>query len=65
MTGRVRRRYRHISDMTRWPLPSAIALLAMTVQQVTGPSLGPWGADQAAVAMPGVLDAQPVASSIY
>ena len=42
-----------------------IALLAMMVQQLTGPSLGPWGADQAAVAMPGVLDAQPVASSIY
>ena len=42
-----------------------IALLATMIQHWTGPSLGPWGADQAAAAMPGVLDAQPVASSAF
>lgn len=42
-----------------------IALLATMVQQAIGPSLGPWGADQAAASMPGVLDAQPVASSVF
>jgi hypothetical protein len=42
-----------------------IALIATMIQQWTGPSLGPWGADQAAASMPGVLDAQPVASSTF
>lgn len=41
-----------------------IAFMALMIQQLTGPSLGPWGAEQAAASsMPGVLDAQPVASA--
>ena len=39
-------------------IAAGVAVLAMLVQQ---PSLGPWGAEQAAVSMPGVLEAQPVA----
>ncbi|MCS6625319.1 hypothetical protein N0B44_20615 [Roseibacterium beibuensis] len=42
-------------------IAGVIAAMAMMVQQWTQPSLGPWGADQASVAMPDVLDAQPVA----
>ena len=41
-----------------------IAFMALMFQQSTQPSLGPWGADQASVAMPDVLDAQPVASAL-
>lgn len=46
-----------------WALLMAIliAVLAMTLQQWMQPSLGPWGADQAAASIPDVLDAQPVA----
>lgn len=40
-----------------------IAFMALMFQQSTQPSLGPWGAEQASVAMPDVLDAQPVASA--
>lgn len=48
-----------------WALLMAclIAGLALLVQQWTQPSLGPWGADQAAVSMPDVLDAQPITST--
>jgi hypothetical protein len=42
----------------------SIAAVAMLVQQWTQPSLGPWGSERVAVSMPGVLDAQPVASSL-
>lgn len=45
-------------------IAAVIAAVAMLVQQLTGPSLGPWGVEQAAAAMPGVLDAQPVTSSL-
>lgn len=41
-----------------------IAFMALMFQQSTQPSLGPWGAEQASVAMPDVLDAQPVASAL-
>lgn len=49
-----------------WALLAAalIAASAMMVQQRTGPSLGPWGAEQATVSMPDVLDAQPIVSSL-
>lgn len=49
-----------------WALLAAavIAAAAMTIQQLTGPSLGPWGAEQATVSMPDVLDAQPIASTL-
>ncbi|HEY0598479.1 hypothetical protein [Brevundimonas sp.] len=43
-------------------IAAMIALMALMIQQWTRPSLGPWGADQAAASMPGVLDAQPIAS---
>ncbi|WP_298744304.1 hypothetical protein [uncultured Brevundimonas sp.] len=42
-------------------IAALIAILAMVVQQWTPPSLGPWGAEQAAASTPGILDAQPVA----
>ncbi len=45
-------------------IAGVIAFMALLFQQWTQPSLGPWGADQAAVSMPGVLDAQPVASTL-
>ena len=45
-------------------IAGVIAFTALMLQQLTGPSLGPWGAEQAAVAMPDVLDAQPVASGL-
>ncbi len=50
----------------RWALLIAamIAAAAMLMQQLTSPSLGPWGVEQAAASMPGVLDAQPVTSSL-
>jgi hypothetical protein len=46
-------------------IAAGIAVLAMMIQQLTGPSLGPWGGDQAAASMPGVLEAQPVAASAF
>ncbi|HYC98434.1 hypothetical protein [Brevundimonas sp.] len=46
-------------------IAAGIAVFGLMVQQWTGPSLGPWGGDQAAASMPGVLDAQPVASSAF
>lgn len=45
-------------------IASLIAFMALMIQQWTQPSLGPWGGDQAAVSIPGVLDAQPVASGL-
>lgn len=45
-------------------IAAMIAVFGLAVQQWTQPSLGPWGADQAAASIPGVLDAQPVASSL-
>ena len=42
-------------------IAAMIAALALVIQQWTQPSLGPWGAEQAAASIPGVLDAQPVA----
>ena len=42
-------------------IAAIIAALTLIVQQWTQPSLGPWGAEQAAASIPGVLDAQPVA----
>jgi hypothetical protein len=42
-------------------IAAMIAAFALVIQQWTQPSLGPWGAEQAAAAIPGVLDAQPVA----
>ncbi|GAA0869830.1 hypothetical protein GCM10009116_16660 [Brevundimonas basaltis] len=45
-------------------IAGVIAFLALLFQQSTQPSLGPWGADQASVAMPDVLDAQPIASTL-
>ena len=49
-----------------WALLIAIviAAVAMLVQPWTQPSLGPWGAEQAAVSTPDVLDAQPIASGL-
>ena len=49
-----------------WTLLAAavIAASAMMVQQLTGPSLGPWGMEQATVSMPDVLDAQPIVSGL-
>ena len=44
-------------------IAALIAAGGWMIQQWTGPSLGPWGMDQAAVSMPDVLDAQPVAST--
>lgn len=46
-----------------WALLIAVivAVLAMVIQQ---PSLGPWSAEQASASLPGVLDAQPVASGL-
>ena len=40
-------------------IAALIAVAAVTIQQFTGPSLGPWGVEQAAATLPGVLDAQP------
>ena len=45
-------------------IAGVIAMMALMIQQWTQPSLGPWGADQASVAMPDVLDARPIASSL-
>jgi hypothetical protein len=45
-------------------IAGVIAFTASMVQQWTQPSLGPWGAEQASVAMPDVLDAQPVTSAL-
>lgn len=45
-------------------IAGVIAFMALLFQQSTQPSLGPWGAEQASVAMPDVLDAQPVGSSL-
>jgi hypothetical protein len=45
-------------------IAGVIAFSALLFQQSTRPSLGPWGAEQASVAMPDVLDAQPVASAL-
>lgn len=45
-------------------IAGVIAFTALIIQQSTQPSLGPWGAEQASVAMPDVLDAQPVASAL-
>lgn len=42
-------------------IAALIAMGGWLIQQSTGPSLGPWGADQAAASIPGVLDATPVA----
>lgn len=42
-------------------IAAMIAALGLMIQQMTGPSLGPWGADQAAASLPDVLEAQPVA----
>lgn len=42
-------------------IAAMIAGLGLIFQQMTGPSLGPWGADQAAASLPDVLEAQPVA----
>ena len=39
-------------------IAAIVAVLAMAIQQ---PSLGPWGVEQAAATMPGVLEAEPVA----
>ena len=39
-------------------IAAIVAVLALLIQQ---PSLGPWGVEQAAATMPGVLEAQPVA----
>jgi len=41
-------------------IAAIVAVLALLIQQ---PSLGPWGAEQAAAAMPGVLEAQPVGAA--
>lgn len=41
-------------------IAAAVAAVAMLIQQ---PSLGPWGADQAAASLPGVLEAQPIGTS--
>lgn len=45
-------------------IAGVIAFTALAIQQLTGPSLGPWGGEQASIAMPDVLDAQPVASAL-
>ena len=45
-------------------IAGVIAFMALMIQQWTQPSLGPWGAEQASVSMPDVLDAQPVASGL-
>ncbi|NJC42416.1 hypothetical protein GGQ87_002711 [Brevundimonas alba] len=45
-------------------IASLIAVMALAIQQWTRPSLGPWGMDQAAASIPGVLDAQPVSTSL-
>ena len=45
-------------------IAGVIAFTALMFQQWTQPSLGPWGAEQASIAMPDVLDAQPIASAL-
>ena len=40
-------------------IAALIAVAAVMIQQATGPSLGPWGVEQAAATLPDVLDAQP------
>ena len=45
-------------------IAGVIAFTALMFQQWTQPSLGPWGAEQASIAMPDVLDAKPVASAL-
>ena len=40
-------------------IAAVIAVAAVMIQQATGPSLGPWGAEQASASLPGVLDAEP------
>ncbi len=42
-------------------IAAVVAAMAMAMQQ---PSLGPWSAEKASAAMPGVLDAQPVTSGL-
>ncbi|WP_332653160.1 hypothetical protein [Brevundimonas sp.] len=42
-------------------IAAMVAILGLMIQQMTGPSLGPWGAEQAAASLPDVLEAQPVA----
>jgi len=42
-------------------IAAMVAILGLMIQQMTGPSLGPWGADQAAASLPDVLEAEPVA----
>lgn len=42
-------------------IAAMVAVLGLMIQQMTGPSLGPWGAEQAAASLPDVLEAQPVA----
>lgn len=39
---------------------AALAIFGMFIQDMIGPSLGPWGAEAAADTLPGVLDAQPI-----
>lgn len=42
-------------------IAAMVEILGLMIQQMTGPSLGPWGADQAAASLPDVLEAEPVA----
>ena len=39
---------------------AALAIFGMIIQDMIGPSLGPWGAEPAVDSLPGVLDAQPI-----
>lgn len=43
-------------------IAALIAVAGAGLQRWSGPSLGPWGGDQAALSAPGVLDARPAAS---
>ena len=39
---------------------AALAIFGMFIQDMIGPSLGPWGVEASADTLPGVLDAQPI-----
>lgn len=39
---------------------AALAIFGFMIQDLIGPSLGPWGAEAPVDTLPGVLDAQPI-----
>ncbi|MDY6924226.1 MAG: hypothetical protein SWI22_09750 [Pseudomonadota bacterium] len=66
MQGQSRSAFTHQErKVALWTLLAAVLIAAtgLVVQQWTRPSLGPWSGDQTVAAIPGVLDAQPVAGA--